>query len=118
MLKSCCCFPNRQAVDTTGAGDLFAAGFLYSLINGMDLRRCGEIGCMAGGAVVQTLVRGCTVHGQGQGQGQQAGLTMCVHRSAQQSNPKRRPVLAMPVTRPASVLFVCSPNSPGCGDGP
>lgn len=77
-------------MDTTGAGDLFAAGFLYSLINGMELRRCGEIGCMAGGAVVQTLVRRCAVHGQGQGQGQgqRAWLTMCVHRSAQQSNPK------------------------------
>ncbi|PRW60062.1 sugar kinase [Chlorella sorokiniana] len=44
-----------KAVDTTGAGDLFAAAFLYGLLNGMDLRRCGEIGCMAGGAVVQTL---------------------------------------------------------------
>lgn len=43
-------------MDTTGAGDLFAAGFLFGLLNGMDLLRCGEIGCMAGGAVVQTLV--------------------------------------------------------------
>ena len=42
-------------MDTTGAGDLFAAGFLYSLIQGYPPRRCGEIGCMAGGAVVQTL---------------------------------------------------------------
>ena len=46
--------PAWQAVDTTGAVDLFAAGFLFGLLNGMD--RCGEIGCMAGGAVVQTLV--------------------------------------------------------------
>jgi sugar/nucleoside kinase (ribokinase family) len=42
-------------VDTTGAGDLFAAGFLHGLIRGYPLRRCGELGCMAGGAVVQTL---------------------------------------------------------------
>lgn len=44
-----------KVVDTTGAGDLFASGFLYSLIQGFSPRRCGEIGCMAGGAVVQTL---------------------------------------------------------------
>ncbi|KAL4458429.1 hypothetical protein ABPG75_013294 [Micractinium tetrahymenae] len=44
-----------KVVDTTGAGDLFAAGFLYSLIQGYPPRRCGEVGCMAGGAVVQTL---------------------------------------------------------------
>lgn len=60
-IPSCACLPpGRQAVDTTGAGDLFAAGFLFGLLNGMDLRRCGEIGCMAGGAVVQTLVRAST----------------------------------------------------------
>jgi sugar/nucleoside kinase (ribokinase family) len=47
--------PPSQVVDTTGAGDLFAAGFLYGLIRGYPPRRCGEIGCMAGGAVVQTL---------------------------------------------------------------
>ena len=44
-----------KVVDTTGAGDAFAAGFLYALLQGYPLRRCGEIGCLAGGAVVQTL---------------------------------------------------------------
>jgi sugar/nucleoside kinase (ribokinase family)/predicted Rossmann-fold nucleotide-binding protein len=42
-------------VDTTGAGDLFASGFLYSIIRGYSLKRAMEIGCLAGGAVVQTL---------------------------------------------------------------
>ena len=44
-----------KVVDTTGAGDLFAAGFLYSLIRGYNLQRAAEIGCLAGGAVVQAL---------------------------------------------------------------
>jgi sugar/nucleoside kinase (ribokinase family)/predicted Rossmann-fold nucleotide-binding protein len=42
-------------VDTTGAGDLFASGFLYSILRGYSLKRASEIGCLAGGAVVQTL---------------------------------------------------------------
>ncbi|GAB4822086.1 hypothetical protein N2152v2_009132 [Parachlorella kessleri] len=44
-----------KVVDSTGAGDLFAAGFLYGRLRGYPLRRCAQIGCMAGGAVVQTL---------------------------------------------------------------
>ncbi|KFM25332.1 putative sugar kinase [Auxenochlorella protothecoides] len=44
-----------RVVDATGAGDLFAAGFLYGTLRGAALPRCAEIGCMAGGAVVQTL---------------------------------------------------------------
>lgn len=43
------------AIDTTGAGDLFAAGFLFSRLRGYRLQRAAEIGCLAGGAVVQTL---------------------------------------------------------------
>lgn len=42
-------------IDTTGAGDLFAAGFLYSILRGYSLQRAAEIGCLAGGAVIQTL---------------------------------------------------------------
>lgn len=33
-----------KAVDTTGAGDAFCAGFLYGLINGRDLYDCGVLG--------------------------------------------------------------------------
>ena len=44
-----------KVVDSTGAGDLYAAGFLYSLLRGYSLERAAEIGCLAGGAVVQAL---------------------------------------------------------------
>ena len=33
-----------DVVDTTGAGDLYAAGFLYGLTHGYDLATCGRLG--------------------------------------------------------------------------
>ena len=36
-------------VDTTGAGDLYAAGFLYGLTHGHDLATCGRLGSLARG---------------------------------------------------------------------
>ena len=33
-----------EAVDTTGAGDAFCAGFIYGLIKGKDLFECGRLG--------------------------------------------------------------------------
>jgi sugar/nucleoside kinase (ribokinase family) len=44
---------NGQAKDTTGAGDLWAAGFLYGLVNGLPLDRCGELGSLCGHEVCQ-----------------------------------------------------------------
>jgi uncharacterized protein (TIGR00730 family) len=44
-----------KAVDTTGAGDVFAAGFLFSVLRNYSIHRAAEIGCLAGAAVVQTL---------------------------------------------------------------
>ena len=41
--------------DTTGAGDLFASGFMYGLLRDLPLRRCCEIGCLSGAAVVQVM---------------------------------------------------------------
>jgi sugar/nucleoside kinase (ribokinase family) len=43
------------ALDTTGAGDAYAGGFLYGLIQGYDLERCGRIGSrVAAETVTQT----------------------------------------------------------------
>jgi len=44
--------PIAKVVDTTGAGDLFAAGFLYGFTHGRDLTNCAKIGCMAAGEVI------------------------------------------------------------------
>jgi sugar/nucleoside kinase (ribokinase family) len=42
-------------VDATGAGDLFAAGFLYGLTHGRDLETCGRMGCLAAGEVISHI---------------------------------------------------------------
>lgn len=39
-------------VDATGAGDQFAAGFLYGLVTGHDLYRAGRMGCIAAAEVI------------------------------------------------------------------
>jgi sugar/nucleoside kinase (ribokinase family) len=44
-----------SAVDTTGAGDLWAAGFLYGLVNGYPLHKCGMIGAACGYEVCQVV---------------------------------------------------------------
>ncbi|MEB3332828.1 MAG: adenosine kinase [Synechococcaceae cyanobacterium] len=42
-------------VDTTGAGDLYAAGFLRAYTRGDDLERCGQLGSLCAGQVVTQL---------------------------------------------------------------
>jgi sugar/nucleoside kinase (ribokinase family) len=48
-------FPVERVVDTTGAGDLFAAGFLSGLARGADDRSCGRLGALAAAEVIQHL---------------------------------------------------------------
>ncbi len=44
-----------NAIDTTGAGDSYAAGFLYGLTNGFSLEKCGNIASLVSGKVVEVL---------------------------------------------------------------
>jgi sugar/nucleoside kinase (ribokinase family) len=41
-----------DVVDTTGAGDLYAAGFLFGLTHGEPLARCGELGSVCAAEVI------------------------------------------------------------------
>jgi sugar/nucleoside kinase (ribokinase family) len=41
-----------EVVDLTGAGDLYAAGFLYGLTQGAPLPACGRLGSLAAGEVI------------------------------------------------------------------
>ncbi|MBB4373938.1 sugar/nucleoside kinase (ribokinase family) [Bradyrhizobium sp. cir1] len=48
-------FPVDKVVDTTGAGDLFAAGFLYGLARNLAYKQCGELGALAAAEVIQHI---------------------------------------------------------------
>lgn len=41
-----------EVVDTTGAGDLYASGFLFGLSNGLDIATSGKLGSMTAGEVL------------------------------------------------------------------
>ena len=44
-----------DSVDTTGAGDLYASGFLYGLAHGLTPEQCGRIGAVTSGNVIQVI---------------------------------------------------------------
>lgn len=44
-----------KRVDTTGAGDFYAAGFLAGLCDGLTLRQCGTIGAITAGKVIEVV---------------------------------------------------------------
>ena len=44
--------PVDRVVDTTGAGDLYAAGFLTGLARGFDLARCGRLAALTAGEIL------------------------------------------------------------------
>lgn len=53
------CYPitcqPAEAVDTTGAGDLYASGFLYGLSRDFPLETCGRIGSLVAARVVEVI---------------------------------------------------------------
>lgn len=44
-----------QCVDTTGAGDLYASGFLYGYAQGLSLEKCGLYGSVLAGHVIEIV---------------------------------------------------------------
>ncbi|HEX7363821.1 MAG TPA: PfkB family carbohydrate kinase [Dehalococcoidia bacterium] len=43
----------KSALETTGAGDVFAAGFIFGLINGKPIEECGRLGDIAAGFTIE-----------------------------------------------------------------
>ncbi|RPH73250.1 MAG: adenosine kinase [Hyphomicrobiales bacterium] len=48
-------YPVSKVVDVTGAGDLFAAGFLHGLTHGLKLARCAQLGALAAAEVISHI---------------------------------------------------------------
>jgi sugar/nucleoside kinase (ribokinase family) len=44
-----------SSIDTTGAGDLYASGFIYGLCNNFPLDKCGTIGSVLSGKVIEVI---------------------------------------------------------------
>jgi sugar/nucleoside kinase (ribokinase family) len=44
-----------NSIDTTGAGDLYAAGFLYGMAKNLPLQKCGQIGSLLAGKVIEVI---------------------------------------------------------------
>lgn len=47
--------PIEKVVDTTGAGDLYASGFLYGYVNGRDPETCAKLGGLAAGEIISHM---------------------------------------------------------------
>ncbi len=44
-----------EIIDTTGAGDIYAGGFIHGLIKNYSLEKCGEIGSICAGQIITQL---------------------------------------------------------------
>ncbi|MCD8123106.1 MAG: carbohydrate kinase family protein [Clostridiales bacterium] len=59
-------FAVPECVDTTGAGDSFAAGFLWGLSEGLSLADCGRFACAAASCSVECMGATDGIHSLGQ----------------------------------------------------
>ena len=48
-------YPVEEVVDTTGAGDAYAAAFLFGWVSGKSLQESADLGSFAGAAVIQQI---------------------------------------------------------------
>lgn len=48
-------YPVSKVIDVTGAGDLFAAGFLHGLTSGLKLPHCAQLGALAAAEVISHI---------------------------------------------------------------
>ncbi|MBQ9509825.1 MAG: adenosine kinase [Bacteroidales bacterium] len=44
-----------NCIDTNGAGDIYAAGFMYGLLKDYDIERCGEIATLLSSTIIETV---------------------------------------------------------------
>ena len=44
-----------KVIDSTGAGDIYAGGFIHGLINNYSLKKCGEIASICAGEIITQL---------------------------------------------------------------
>ena len=44
-----------KIIDTTGAGDLYAGGFIHGLINNYSIKKCGKLGSLCAGHIITQL---------------------------------------------------------------
>ena len=54
-VTECSAKKNLKIVDLTGAGDLFAGGFLHGYINGMNTKECLEKGTEMSAKIIQVI---------------------------------------------------------------
>ncbi len=51
-----------EIIDTTGAGDIYAGGFIHGLINNMSLTKCGNLGSFCAGHIITQLGSRSTIN--------------------------------------------------------
>lgn len=46
---------SSEVIDTTGAGDLYASGFLYGYLSNYSMKKCGDLGSLLAGMVIELV---------------------------------------------------------------